>query len=130
MVDVATADAAGVQLRSRTRPRHVAGANGRGRLGPAAGGPEYSQPGLRITTTGPTPPALGYDASRGDSAEANFVKVTFPAATAARPGVEYRLEVAALYPSLRRIDGDRRFDGFRRNGLNIIQLNPRFRAGQ
>ena len=73
-------------------------------------------------------PALGYDAARGDPDEANFVTVTFPPATVDQPRLEYRFEVTAIYPSLRGIDGDRRFDGFRRNWLNIIQLNPRFRA--
>ena len=56
------------------------------------------------------------------------MKVTFPAATAAQPRVEYRLEATAIYPSLGKDRQDRRFDSFRRNWLNIIQLNPRFRA--
>ena len=81
---------------------------------------------LRIT--GMPLAALGYDAARGDPDEANFVTVTFPPATVDQPRLEYRFEVTAIYPSLRGIDGDRRFDGFRRNWLNIIQLSPRFRA--
>ena len=81
---------------------------------------------LRIT--GMPLAALGYDAARGDPDEANFVTVTFPPATVDQPRLEYRFEVTAIYPSLRGIDGDRRFDGFRRNWLNIIQLNPRFRG--
>ena len=64
------------------------------------------------------PGALGYESGRA------FVKVTFPAATAAMPRVEYRLEVATIFPSVAGIDSDPRFDGFRRNWLNVLQLNP------
>jgi hypothetical protein len=64
------------------------------------------------------PGALGYESGRA------FVKVTFPAATVALPRVEYRLEVATIFPSVAGIDSDPRFDGFRRNWLNVLQLNP------
>jgi hypothetical protein len=43
----------------------------------------------------------------------------------AHPLVEYRLDVAAIYPALPQIEGDARFDGFRRGFLNIFQVNPR-----
>jgi hypothetical protein len=65
---------------------------------------------------------LGYDARRRGT---HFVRVEFPAATVAHPLVEYRLDVAAIYPSLPQIEGDARFDGFRRGFLNIFQMNPR-----
>jgi hypothetical protein len=69
---------------------------------------------LRVTGSG----SLGYASGNG------FVKVTFPAATAAKPRVEYHLEVAAICPPVAGIDNDPRFNGFRRNWLNVLQLNP------
>ena len=82
--------------------------------------------------------ALGYDAQRDEKAlevfettsggELNFVRVTFPAATAERPRVEYKLEVVAVYPPSPVIAADPRYDGYRRNFLNILQLNPRLRV--
>lgn len=66
---------------------------------------------LRITG----PDALGYEASRLNKP---FVRVTFP------PG-NYRWENVCIHPAVPGIEGDRRFDGFRRNWLNIFQLNPK-----
>jgi hypothetical protein len=74
---------------------------------------------LRITATGVKDGALGYTAKRrGD------LTVTFPPATATTPRIEYRLDVAAIYPELPGLAGDHRFDSFRRNWLNVLQLNP------
>ena len=74
---------------------------------------------LRVTATGAKNLALGYTAKvRGD------VTVVFPAATATTPRIEYALDVTAIYPELPGIAGDHRFDSFRRNWLNTIQLNP------
>ncbi len=69
---------------------------------------------FRITGPG----SLGYESGNG------FVKVAFPAATAIKPRVEYRLEVTVICPSVAGIDKDPRFNGFRRNWLNVLQLNP------
>jgi hypothetical protein len=74
---------------------------------------------LRITGDG----KLDYDARR--YVKPAFVRVAFPAATAKQRRVEYRLEVAAIYPKLPGIEKDPRYDGFRRNYLNIFQINPR-----
>ncbi len=79
---------------------------------------------LRITST-VSPVALGYDAARGRE---NFVRVTFPPAVSAKPRMEYRLEVTAVYPTDGRIEADPRYDGYRRNFLSILQINPRFRV--
>ena len=62
--------------------------------------------------------ALEYQSGEG------FVNVVFPAATPDRSQVEHRLEVTAIYPALPGIADDPRFDGFRRNWLNVLQLNP------
>ncbi len=84
---------------------------------------------FRITTN-VTQAALGYDAYRYPQPQQadDFVRVTFPAATADRPEVEYTLDVVAIYPSSAERAGDPRFDGFRRDWLNIFQLNPRARV--
>jgi hypothetical protein len=54
-----------------------------------------------------------------------FVHVAFPAATAAQGSVEYRLEVVSIHPSLPGIERDARYDGFRRDWLNIFQVHAR-----
>ena len=77
---------------------------------------------VRITADTPGL-ALDYDARR--SVKVPFVRLAFPAATAARPHMEYTLEAAAIYPSLPGIESDRRYDGYRRSFLNIFQVNPR-----
>jgi hypothetical protein len=80
---------------------------------------------FRITADGGADLALGYDARRAGE---GYIKVTFPSATPARPRIEYRWEVAAIHPKLPGLEADRRFDGFRRNWLNVLQLNPRLRV--
>jgi hypothetical protein len=66
---------------------------------------------------------LDYDARR--YTKVPFVRIAFPAATAARPNIEYALDIAAIYPNLPGIASQRRYDGFRRSFLNIFQVNPR-----
>lgn len=66
---------------------------------------------------------LDYDARR--YVRPSFVEIAFPPATAEHHVVEYTLEVAAIHPKLPGIETDARFDGFRRNYLNILQVNPR-----
>lgn len=84
---------------------------------------------FRITTLRNATPervlALGYDALRDKE---DFVRVTFPPATEARPSVEYRWEVTAIYPHVASMDNDPRYDGLRRDFLNILQINPRMRV--
>ncbi len=65
--------------------------------------------------------SLGYSATRKN------VKITFPAATREHPILTYNLKVAAIYPKITGIEGDPRFDGFRRDWLNIFQINPQRR---
>ncbi len=83
---------------------------------------------LRITSGEAGGLALGYDALRYRDPADNYVKVTFPAASSAIPRVSYTLEVVDIYPDVPGIAGDPRFDGFRRNWLNIFQLSPRYGA--
>jgi hypothetical protein len=84
---------------------------------------------FRISAT-PAVTALGYTTSSGDLGDnqAKIVRVTLPGATAEKRVVTYRWEVAAIHPKIAGLDADARFDGFRRNWLNIFQLAPRWRA--
>ncbi len=67
---------------------------------------------------------LPYDATR-DNVPEPYITIDFPAADANHPFVEYTLETAAIYPRLPGIDKNPLYDGFRRNYLNILQVNPR-----
>jgi Protein of unknown function (DUF2961)/Bacterial alpha-L-rhamnosidase 6 hairpin glycosidase domain len=77
---------------------------------------------LQITAKGAKDATLGYTSARGGN-----VTVMFPAATAATPRIEYRLEATAIYPKLPGLADDRRFNSFRRNWLDVLQLNPQRR---
>jgi hypothetical protein len=93
---------------------------------------------FRITSSPAKGLALGYDAFRHaenpspsrptSKEEGDYVKVTFPAASAGMPDIDYNLEVVAIYPGPPELARDPRFDGFRRNWLNIFQLQPRLRV--
>jgi Bacterial alpha-L-rhamnosidase 6 hairpin glycosidase domain len=76
---------------------------------------------FQITANFPEAGPLGYATTRKET------KITFPAATPEHPTVDYRLKVVSLYPEIPGIEADARFDGFRRNWLNIFQLNPQRR---
>ena len=80
---------------------------------------------MRITAIDDDKATLGYDAIRTGG---DYVKVTFPPASQQRPRIEYRWEVKAVSPQVAGIADDPRFNGFRRNWLNVLQLNPRLRA--
>jgi hypothetical protein len=54
--------------------------------------------------------------------------LSLPPATAEQKRIVYTLEVVAIYPPVPGIGSDRRFDAFRRNWLNIFQLNPFLQA--
>jgi hypothetical protein len=77
---------------------------------------------FRITASGNPSVKLPYDARR---AVGPYVKVTFPPATKETPRVKYHWEVTAIYPKFDAVENDPRFNGFRRNWLNIFQVNPR-----
>jgi hypothetical protein len=79
---------------------------------------------IRITTSAPNV-SLGYDASRRTE---DFVRVSFPPATRRQPQIEYRLDVTCIYPHNANIEADPKYDGYRRDFLSILQLNPRRRA--
>jgi Bacterial alpha-L-rhamnosidase 6 hairpin glycosidase domain len=58
----------------------------------------------------------------------NIVQITFPGATKENPRVKYSWEITAIHPAIGGIDLTPRFDGFRRDWLNILQINPRTQA--
>ena len=84
---------------------------------------------FRISATPKAVKALGYATGPGDMGanQAKAVKITFPGATRDIPVVKYRWEVVAIHPKVAAIGADARFDGFRRNWLNMLQLSPHWR---
>jgi hypothetical protein len=75
---------------------------------------------LRVYGIGASSAALRYDAHRNPK---GIVTVTFPAATAEHKILEYTLETAAIYPAIPGMaKDDPSFDGFRRDYLDIFQL--------
>jgi hypothetical protein len=75
--------------------------------------------------------ALGYDALRHPDEKArlnDFVKVTLFGASASNPQIAYTLDVVDIWPGPPQLAQDPRFDGYRRDWLDIFQLAPRFRA--
>lgn len=77
---------------------------------------------LRITGNAPDA-RLDYDARR--FVKPSFVRVAFPAATAQQRRIEYRLEAVTIHPKLAGVEKNPLYDGFRRDWLNIFQVNPR-----
>ena len=67
--------------------------------------------------------SLDYDARR--RVKPPYVRIAFPPAAAGSKGIEYRLEVVSIHPDLPGIAGNPLYDGFRRDWLNIFQVNPR-----
>jgi hypothetical protein len=58
----------------------------------------------------------------------NIVQITFPGATIENPTVKYSWKIVAIHPAVAGIDFKSKFDGFRRDWLNILQVNPDSRA--
>jgi len=74
---------------------------------------------------------LSYDAYRFDRTNEKgepYVELQFTGANAAYPDITYRFESVAIYPDLPLVKNDVRFDGLRRNYINIFQLNPRIQC--
>ncbi|HTV41815.1 MAG TPA: hypothetical protein VMF08_14630 [Candidatus Sulfotelmatobacter sp.] len=58
----------------------------------------------------------------------NIVQITFPGATKENPTIKYSWKIVVIHPAVDGIVLKPRFDGFRRDWLNILQLNPESRA--
>jgi hypothetical protein len=76
---------------------------------------------VRITANVPDL-GLTYQSTR----RAPIATLMFPGATFEHKRVVYTLDVTAIFPDLPGIADDARFDAFRRNWLNILQLNPAY----
>lgn len=77
---------------------------------------------LRISAS-PSVIPLNYEARR--RTPEYFVRIEFPSATAEQPQVEYTLESTLIHPTLPGLDTQPLYDGYRRNFLNLLQVNPR-----
>ena len=85
---------------------------------------------FRIHCSEPAVP-LWYDAYRFDNAKEQgepFIKLAFKGADATQPDITYRFESVSIYPEIAHISKDPRFAGFRRNYINIFQMNPRIQV--
>jgi hypothetical protein len=85
---------------------------------------------LRLTSSVPDV-GLTYISTRGKNYLSHFdetATLSLPAASAEHQRITYTLEATAIYPRLRGIENDPRFDPFRRNWLNTLQLNPTYPA--
>jgi len=74
---------------------------------------------------------LAYDAYRfhGPNEKGEpYIRLSLAGASAHHPLLSYRFESVAIFPDLPGIRQDARFDGFRKNYINIFQLNPRIRT--
>jgi Bacterial alpha-L-rhamnosidase 6 hairpin glycosidase domain len=78
---------------------------------------------MRLTASDPNI-GLTYTSNRPHEVAA----LSLPAATSEQNRINYTLEATAIYPDLPGIVGDERFDAFRRNWLNALQLNPNYPA--
>ena len=55
----------------------------------------------------------------------NFVSISFPAASDKHPQIIYQLDVVSIHPDVTGIENNTLYDGFRRNFINVFQVNPR-----
>jgi len=84
---------------------------------------------MRITANVAEGVSLGYQAGQRSTLQnvpesiGFLATLTFPPATEANKRVVYALEIAAIYPQLPGIANDSRFDAFKRNWLNALQLS-------
>jgi hypothetical protein len=60
--------------------------------------------------------------------EYNFVSISFPAASSEHPQIIYQLEIVSIHPDISGLKNNPLYDGFRRNFINIFQINPRLRV--
>lgn len=78
---------------------------------------------LRLTANTPDV-GLTYSSDRPNSR----ARLSLPGADFEHQHIIYTLDVTAIHPDVPGIAGDPRFDAFRRNWLNALQLNPSLQA--
>ena len=81
---------------------------------------------FRVRAAGQPKVSLPYDANRGKGGY--WVNISFPPASRVAPQLEYVLDVVNIHPGPAAVEKDARFDGYRRNFISILQLNPRFKV--
>ncbi|MEO6922957.1 MAG: hypothetical protein ABI142_03970, partial [Bryocella sp.] len=71
--------------------------------------------------------SLRYDASHD---KANFIEITFPDSGRYNHHIEYTFEVVSIYPAANaaNLAANPLYDGYRRDFLSMLQLNPRRRC--
>jgi hypothetical protein len=73
---------------------------------------------FRLASSGSPDADVGYSSGPG------WIRISFPGASQASPRIEYQWDVTTICPQVAGAEDDPRLDGFRRNWLNIFQLNP------
>jgi len=68
---------------------------------------------------------VDYDASR--KGKENYIAVVLPTATAQQPVLRYTFTVSSVYPLFPGVEHEK-FAGFRRNYLNLYQVNPKLQV--
>ena len=69
--------------------------------------------------------SVGYETlAPGEHRRPNIIQITFPGATKENSTVKYSWKIVAIHPAVPGIDSQPHFDGFRRDWLNILQINP------
>jgi hypothetical protein len=68
---------------------------------------------------------VNYDASRKEGE--NFISVVLPEATEQQSVVRYTFTAVSVYPGFPGVEQEK-FDGFRRNYLNLYQVNPKLQV--
>jgi hypothetical protein len=68
---------------------------------------------------------VDYNASRKEGE--NYISLVLPAATVNQVNIKYTFTVSTIYPVFPGVEGDK-FAGFRRNYLNLFQVNPKLQV--
>lgn len=66
--------------------------------------------------------SLYYDA---ELTKESYIKIALPAADRAHADITYTFESVIIYPKIEQVEDDPRYDGFKKNFINIFQFNPR-----
>jgi Bacterial alpha-L-rhamnosidase 6 hairpin glycosidase domain len=71
------------------------------------------------------PIEIAYDANRKN--KSNFISVSLPGADEKRKSIRYTLTCASIYPKFPGVEAEK-YEGYRRNYLNLFQINPRLQV--
>ena len=71
------------------------------------------------------PSEVNYDANRKN--KSNYISVNFPGANKTQKKIRYTLTCKSIYPKFPGVEAEK-FDGYRRNYLNLFQINPRLQV--